>query len=89
MDEVHAMRDRTGADLVHLVFKHQGHPFGGVAHFGGAFGLTCQHCGGGTFAHELGHNMGLRHDRYAQLYSEIGRGPVTLDPAFGYVGNGN
>ena len=29
--------------------------------------------------------MGLRHDRYAQLYSEIGRGPVTLDPAFGYV----
>ena len=85
MDEVHAMRDRTGADLVHLVFKHQGHPFGGIAYFGGAFGLTCQNCGGGTFAHELGHNMGLRHDRYAQLYSEIGRGPVTLDPAFGYV----
>ena len=79
------MRDRTGADLVHLVFKHEGHPFGGVAHLGGAFGLTCQRCGGGTFAHELGHNMGLRHDRYAQLYSESGRGPVTLDPAFGYV----
>ncbi len=85
MDEVHAMRDRTGADLVHLIFKWQDHPFGGVANFGGAFGLTCQNCGGGTFAHELGHNMGLRHDRYAQLYSEIGRGPVTLDPAFGYV----
>ena len=85
MDGVHAMRDRTGADLVHLVFKHQDHPFGGVASLGGAFGLTCQYCGGGTFAHELGHNMGLRHDRYAQLYSEIGRGPVTLDPAFGYV----
>ena len=85
MDEVHAMRDRTGADLVHLVFKYQDHPFSGIAYFRGAFGLTCQHCGGGTFAHELGHNMGLRHDRYAQLYSEIGRGPVTLDPAFGYV----
>ena len=85
MDEVHAMRDRTGADLVHLVFKHQDHPFGGVANLGGAFGLTCQYCGGGTFAHELGHNMGLRHDRYAQLYSEISRGPVTLDPAYGYV----
>ena len=85
MDEVHATRDRTGADLVHLVFKHEGHPFGGVAHLAGAFGLTCQHCGGSTFAHELGHNMGLRHDRYAQLYSERGRGPVTLDPAFGYV----
>ena len=85
MDEVHAMRDRTGADLVHLVFKHEGHPFAGVAYFGRAFGLTCQHCGGDTFAHELGHNMGLRHDRYAQLYSERGRGSVMLDPAFGYV----
>ena len=85
MDEVHAMRDRTGADLVHLVFKYQDHSPGGIAHFGGAFGLTCLYCGGGTFAHELGHNMGLRHDRYAQLYSERGRGPVTLDPAFGYV----
>ena len=85
MDEVHAIRDRTGADLVHLVFNYQEHPFSGVAYFGEAFGLTCQYCGGGTFAHELGHNMGLRHDRYAQLYSEIGRGPVTLDPAFGYV----
>ena len=82
MDGVHAMRDRTGADLVHLVFKHQDHPFGGVANFGRAFGLTCQHCGGGTFAHELGHNMGLRHDRYAQLYSEIGRGPVDAGPSF-------
>ena len=85
MDEVHAMRDRTGADLVHLVFKHQDHPFAGVAFFAGAFGLTCQHCGSRTFAHELGHNMGLRHDRYAQLYSELGRGSVTLGPAFGYV----
>ena len=35
MDGVHAMRDRTGADLVHLVFKHQDHPFGGVANLGG------------------------------------------------------
>ena len=85
MDEVHAMRDRTGADLVHLVFRREGHPFGGVANLGGAFGLTCQHCGGRVFAHELGHNMGLRHDRYAQLYSETGRGPVAFDPAFGYV----
>ena len=85
MDEVHTTRDRTGADLVHLVFKHQDHPFGGVAFLAGAFGLTCQYCGSRTFAHELGHNMGLRHDRYAQLYSERGRGRVTPDPAFGYV----
>ena len=87
MDEVHAMRERTGADLVHLIFKWQDHPFGGVAYLGGAFGLTCQHCGGWVFAHELGHNMGLAHDRYAQLYAgnQGGRGPVSSDPAYGYV----
>ena len=82
MDEVHAMRDRTGADLVHLVFKYQDHPFGGIASLSGAFGLTCQHCGGLTFAHELGHNMGLRHDRYQVQENE---GGVTAHPAFGYV----
>ncbi|MCY4509470.1 MAG: M12 family metallo-peptidase, partial [Acidobacteria bacterium] len=79
MDEVHALRDRTGADLVHLVFKHQGHPFGGIAYLPGAFGLTCQWCGGGTFAHELGHNMGLSHARY-----ETGGGRMS-HPAYGYV----
>ena len=77
MDEVHAMRDRTGADLVHLVFKHQDHQFGGVALLGGGFGITCQNCGGVTFAHELGHNMGLSHDRYV--------GGVSPHPAYGYV----
>ena len=82
MDGVHAMRDRTGADLVHLVFKHQDHPFAGVASFGWAFGLTCQYCGGGTFAHELGHNMGLRHDRYLVHHNE---GGVSPHPAYGYV----
>ena len=86
MDDVHPMRDRTGADLVHLVFQYQDLD-GGNAQRPGAFGITCQHCGGLVFAHELGHNMGLRHDRYAQLYavSSGGRGPVTPDPAFGYV----
>ena len=28
------------------------------------FGLTVDYCGGLVFAHELGHNMGLIHDRY-------------------------
>ena len=84
MDGVHAMRDRTGADLVHLVFKHQDHPFGGVANLGGAFGLTCQNCGGFTFAHELGHNMGLSHDRY-QVHHNEGEGGVSPHPAYGYV----
>ncbi len=82
MDEVHAMRDRTGADLVHLVFKYDDHPFAGSAIRPGAFGLTCQHCGGGTFAHELGHNLGLHHDRYTVHNSE---GRARSHPAFGYV----
>ena len=85
MDEVHAMRDRTGADLVHLVFKYEGHPFGGVAGRPGAFGLTCQGCGGATFAHELGHNMGLSHDRY-QAHNH--QGGARSHPAFGYVNPG-
>ena len=82
MDAVHAVRDRVGADLVHLIVSESDFS---RAYSPGAFALTVLRGGGRTFAHELGHNMGLRHDRYAQLYSEIGRGPVTLDPAFGYV----
>lgn len=31
MDEVHPMRDRTGADLVHLIFKYENHPYSGFA----------------------------------------------------------
>ena len=79
MDDVHAMRDRTGADLVHLVFKLQDHPFGGRGYLPGVFGVTCQGCGGPTFAHELGHNMGLFHDRYVTV------GDRMSHPAYGYV----
>ena len=81
MDEVHAIRDRTGADLVHLLFKYQDHPFGGVAGYG-PFGLTCQNCGSRVFAHELGHNMGLWHDRYQVHHNE---GGARSHPAYGYV----
>ena len=80
MDEVHALRDRTEADLVHLLFDEGN--VGGVAVLGGAFGLTCQACGGRTFAHELGHNMGLEHDRYQVHHHE---GGLSSHPAYGYV----
>ena len=66
---------------MHLIFK-QDDGVGGIASRPGVFGLTCQRCGGGTFAHELGHNMGLRHDRYQTHHNE---GGVTQDPAYGYV----
>ena len=86
LDEVHTLRDEVGADLVHLIVG-EADDICGRARILGVFGLTLQGCGGRTFAHELGHNMGLRHDRYAQLNSdsESGRGPVTPDPSFGYV----
>ena len=32
-----------------------------------AFGITCLRCGSRTFAHEVGHNLGLFHDRYQWL----------------------
>ena len=82
MDEVHAMRDRTGADLVHLVFKRQDERFGAAAQLAGPFAVVCQNCGGDAFAHESGHNMGLRHDRYQVQHAEKGS---SLDPAYGYV----
>ena len=80
MDGVHALRDRTGADLVHLLFEEGN--VGGIAKRGRPFGLTCQNCGGLTFAHELGHNLGLRHDRFQEHHN---RGGWRPDPAYGYV----
>ena len=69
MDEIHGLRDEYSADLVHLISG------AGVScglawtdlHESRSFGLTRYDCevGDYTFAHELGHNMGLNHDRYA------------------------
>ena len=81
MDEAHALRARTGADLVHLIVDADKADVGGIARLGGAFGLTVHRGGGAVFAHELGHNMGLRHDRYVS--GRVGR--TRADPAFGYV----
>ena len=84
MDAVHAVRDRVGADLVHLIVSES--DFGGRAYSPGAFALTDYDGGGYTFAHELGHNMGLRHDRYEQSFVRPwGGGRLTPDPAYGYV----
>lgn len=81
MDSVHAMRDAVGADIVHLIERWGAwgtSRYCGIAYVmasvGGyfrdfAFGATALDCGSLTFAHELGHNMGLRHDRYADATS--------------------
>ena len=73
MDEVHELRDAYAADLVHLIYEVGGGYCGLTATAGPAevietwltpFAITGRDCGPITFAHELGHNMGLKHDRY-------------------------
>ena len=76
MDAVHAIRDQAGADLVHFIatgFR------GGLADVMRAFAYTCAECGTSVFAHELGHNMGLHHDRFVTPFSR------TFPYSHGYV----
>ena len=61
MDEVHTIRDQVGADLVSLITDSSIDACRGE--LPGAFSL-CSHYYGTAFAHELGHNMGLHHDRF-------------------------
>ncbi len=76
MDAVHLLRDRVGADLVHLVVGESN--VAGLASLAGAFSLAVRCC----FAHELGHSMGLQHERYQVHHDE---GGVKPHPAYGYV----
>ena len=80
MDEVHAIRDSVGADLVHLLLDLA--DFSGKAYDSGFVGVTCGRCGGRIFAHELGHNMGLFHDRY---YEQSQGMRLSPHPMYGYV----
>lgn len=71
-DEVHALRDSYGADMVSLIYDTGG--YCGVAYImttlsaafeSDAFSVVRDSCATGyySFAHELGHNMGSAHDR--------------------------
>jgi peptidyl-Asp metalloendopeptidase len=72
MDNVHALRNAYGADLVALIVE--GTSLCGIAWLmttqsnafeAFAFSVAARICATGnyTFGHELGHNMGLQHDR--------------------------
>ena len=88
MDGVHDRRDALGADLVSL-FTGDG-DVGGIATVPGSFSVVVafqwwsSQDAGYTLAHELGHNMGLSHDRY----QELGQHKEGLLPfSYGYVNN--
>ena len=86
LDSVHRLRDRTGADLVHLIVSES--DIGGRGQRPGAFSFcTVTYPTSRCFAHELGHNMALRHDRYehSEKGSEASLVELVPDPAYGYV----
>ena len=70
LEEVHALRDRVGADLVHLIVGEMDDVCG-RAYRPGVFGITQRDGGVLTCSHELGHNMGLRHDRYHVHHNQV------------------
>ena len=74
MDEVHPLRTAYSADMVALIVQSASNncgvaylmdPIRGEFH-SSAFSVTRRSCAIGnlTFPHELGHNIGLRHDRF-------------------------
>ena len=76
MDNVHALRNAFGADMVSLIIEGNGSLCGlgylmlteSAGFAANAFSVSARSCATGnyTFSHEMGHNMGLQHDRIAQ-----------------------
>lgn len=89
IDEVHTLRNTYGADLVSLWVENGG-SYCGVGWFMDSvspsfapygYNVVARGCATGyySFAHELGHNMGSRHD----VYMDTGTTPYTY--AHGYT----
>lgn len=78
MDDVFRRRDAVGADIVHLITLPTDRFARGVAKIthrvspesrDGGFSLTTSQSGATLFAHELGHVLGLEHDRHERCRS--------------------
>lgn len=93
MDNLHDLRNSYNADLVALVVENGG-AYCGVAYLmtsvstgfaSQAFSVTARDCATGyySFGHELGHNMGARHDWY------VDSGSTPYSYAHGYVNTAN
>ena len=90
MPEVHTIRDRVGADIVMLIRRLTDGAAGlaelmttvSTAFASSAFGVSTASTR--TFAHELGHIMGLHHDRYV-VHVACDGGNCNGDEAFPYA----
>ena len=89
MDNVPALRDNYGADLVSLFIENA--QYCGIAWIGPSanygFSVINRGCASSnySFAHELGHNFGARHDPYVDAStSPYAYGHGLTDPAQGW-----
>ena len=80
-DAARALRERVGADLYTVIPTHE-QSGGSHAELGGPQSVVTIGRGSMTFAHELGHNMGLQHERYQTHHRQYG---TKSHPVYGYV----
>ncbi len=93
LDDLHLLRDAYGADIVSLWVENGGGSCGiasvmstvAASFARSAFNVVTRSCAVGnySFAHELGHNMGLRHDPF------VDTSVLPYPYAHGYVDTAN
>ena len=73
LDGIHDRREEYSADLVYLIVSSSVAEYPrtcGIAYLAGSFAVSHLDCGSRTFAHEIGHNSGVNHDRYVEYDEE-------------------